>query len=177
MGQHQPILEGCGVAVYHSLVVRIDLLTDISAPIERVFDLARSIDLHMASTNWTGERAVDGVTTGLIGSGQQVTWRGRHFGLMVHHTSEITAYQFPTYFQDSMVRGRFKSFRHDHYFETVGEKSRMRDAMEFVAPLGLLGIVAERLVLEGHLRDLLHRRNKTIRRVAESDEWKSFLGS
>jgi ligand-binding SRPBCC domain-containing protein len=158
-------------------MVRIDLLTEISAPIGRVFDLARSTDLHMASTNWTGERAIDGVTSGLIGPGQQVTWRGRHFGFMVHHTSEITAYQFPTYFQDSMVRGLFKSFCHDHHFEAVGEKTRMRDEMEFVAPFGVLGIVAERLALERHLRDLLHRRNETIRRVAESDEWKSYLPS
>ena len=118
-----------------------------------------------------------GVTSGLIGSGQQVTWRGRHFGVMVRHTSEITAYQFPNYFQDSMVRGLFKSFRHDHHFETVGEKTRMRDAMEFEAPLGVLGIIAERVALENHLRDLLRSRNETIRRVAESDEWKSFLPS
>jgi len=158
-------------------VVRIELLTEISAPIERVFDLARSIDLHMASTNWTGERAIEGVKTGLIGPGQQVRWRGRHFGVIVHHTSEITAYQSPTYFQDSMVRGLFKTFRHDHYFERIGERTRMRDALEFVAPLGILGIVAERLTLESHLRDLLRSRNATIRRVAESDEWRKFLPS
>jgi hypothetical protein len=53
----------------------------------------------------------------------------------------------------------------------------MRDLMEFAAPFGVLGIVAERLALERHLRDLLHRRNETIRRVAESDEWKNYLPS
>ena len=58
---------------------RIVLHTSIAAPIERCFDLARSIDLHMASTDWSGERAVAGVTSGLIGPGQEVTWRGRHF--------------------------------------------------------------------------------------------------
>jgi len=158
-------------------VVRIELLTEIAAPIERVFHLARSIDLHMASTNWTGERAIEGVTTGLIGPAQQVTWRGRHFGAMVHHTSQITAYEFPTYFQDSMVRGLFKRFCHDHYFERVGERTCMRDAMEFVAPLGVLGVLAERLALENHMRDLLLRRNEAIRRVAESEEWKKFLSA
>jgi hypothetical protein len=51
-------------------MTRIVLLTSIAAPIERCFDLARSIDLHMASTNWSGERAIAGVTSGLIGAGQ-----------------------------------------------------------------------------------------------------------
>src|SRR5437899_12648015 len=40
-------------------MTRIVLLTSIAAPIERCFDLARSVDLHMASTNWSGERAID----------------------------------------------------------------------------------------------------------------------
>jgi hypothetical protein len=68
-------------------MVCIELSPRIAAPIERVFDLARSIDLHVASTNWTRERAIAGVTHGLIGAGQEVTWRGRHFGFMVRHTS------------------------------------------------------------------------------------------
>ena len=156
-------------------MIRIEVSTSISAPIERVFDLARSIDLHMASTNWTRERAIAGVTSGLIGPGQGVTWEGRHFGFLVHHTSRITAYERPTYFQDAMVRGLFKSFQHNHYFETSGSTTIMRDRMEFAAPLEPLGILAEKIALEGHMRDLLERRNACIRRVAESEAWKKFV--
>jgi hypothetical protein len=58
----------------------IELATSIAAPTERVFDLARSIDLHTERTAGTGERAVAGVTSGLIGLGEEVTWRARHFG-------------------------------------------------------------------------------------------------
>jgi ligand-binding SRPBCC domain-containing protein len=156
-------------------MVRIELSTRIAAPIERVFDLARSIDLHMASTDWTAERAIAGVTHGLIGAGQEVTWRGRHFGIMVRHTSLITIYERPTHFQDVMVRGMFKSFQHDHFFEASEDATIMKDQMEFVAPLGLLGSLAERIALENHLRNLLERRNACIRRVAESEQWKKFV--
>ena len=45
----------------------IRLRTLIDAPRERVFDLARSIEFHQDSTEGTGERAVDGVVSGLIG--------------------------------------------------------------------------------------------------------------
>jgi ligand-binding SRPBCC domain-containing protein len=156
-------------------MVQLEVFTRIVAPIDRVFDLARSIDLQMASTDWTGERAIAGVTSGLIGSGQEVTWTGRHFGLVVTHTSRITAYRYPRHFQDFMVHGAFRSFCHDHYFEGNGDHCEMKDVMKFEAPWGLLGLVAERLVLRRHMRALLRRRNECIRRVAESGEWRKFL--
>ncbi len=43
----------------------IELKTDIAAPIEVCFDLARSIDFHQLSTGKTRERAVSGVTSRL----------------------------------------------------------------------------------------------------------------
>jgi ligand-binding SRPBCC domain-containing protein len=156
-------------------MTRIELVTRIDAPIERCFDLARSIDLHMASTDWTGERAVAGVTSGLIGPGQEVTWNGRHFGVLISHTSRITAYDRPKHFQDCMVRGRFLRFCHNHFFEVREGLTLMTDVMEFEAPLGVLGLVAERLVLKRHMLGLLRRRNQHIQAVAESDEWQRYL--
>jgi ligand-binding SRPBCC domain-containing protein len=157
-------------------MIRIGLTTQIAAPIERCFDLARNIDLHMASTNHTGERAIAGVTTGMIGAGQVVTWEGRHFGLMFKHTSRITELKFPNHFQDAMVRGMFRSFCHDHFFESRNGGTLMEDVLVFEAPYGFVGKLIERTVLEKHLRLLLEKRNDCIKRVAESDEWKSYLG-
>ena len=156
-------------------MVQLQLTTTIAAPIQRCFDLSRSIDLHMASTNWTGERAIAGVTVGLIGLGQEVTWSGRHFGFRITHTSRITAFESPNYFQDCMVQGMFRRFCHDHYFETRGGKTLMRDVMEFEAPLGLMGKVVENLLLERHMRRLLERRNRCIQQTAESEDWKAHL--
>ena len=42
------------------MTVTIELTTDIGAPIERVFDLARDLDLHARSMAHTGERAIAG---------------------------------------------------------------------------------------------------------------------
>lgn len=152
------------------------MTTIIEAPTERCFDLSRSVDLHTVSTHRTGERAIAGVTAGLIGLGQEVTWSGRHFGFRVTHTSRITALEFPKYFQDSMVRGMFRSFCHDHYFETSEGRTLMKDVLMFEAPLGLLGRAAERLVLQKHMRRLLERRNVSIRRAAESEKWRDYPG-
>jgi hypothetical protein len=76
---------------------KIELLTEINAPIEKCFDLARSIELHIESTKQTGERAIAGKTSGLIGLNETVTWRAKHFGTWQNLTSKITEYNYPNY--------------------------------------------------------------------------------
>jgi len=63
-------------------MVRLEELTVIHAPIERCFDLARSVEVHLAGNVHSGEAAVAmaGVTSGVIGMAQRVTWRAKHFG-------------------------------------------------------------------------------------------------
>ena len=156
-------------------MICIELVTRIAAPIERCFDLARSIDLHTASTGWTGEQAIAGVTSGLIGPEQEVTWKGLHFGVQITHTSKITAYERPKHFQDCMVRGSFRSFCHDHFFDVHNDVTLMKDAMQFEAPFGVVGLLAERLVLKKHMVGLLLRRNQHIQRVAESEDWRRYV--
>lgn len=68
-------------------VIEIELR--ILAPAERVFDLSRSVDLHVRSTAWTHERAVAGVTRGLLSLDDQVTWEAVHFGVRQRLTSRI----------------------------------------------------------------------------------------
>lgn len=155
----------------------LELVTEIAAPVDRVFDLSRSIDLHMASTANTGERAVAGVTSGLIGLGQEVTWHARHFGIWQHLSVQITAFERPTHFADEMLRGAFRRMSHDHHFApwANGEGTTMRDVFRFEAPLGPLGRLAEGLFLTRYLRGFLLERNRTIRATAESEDWKMYL--
>jgi len=145
----------------------IELVTYIHAPIETCFDLARSIDLHKRSTAGTGEEAVAGVTSGLIGAGEMVTWRAKHFGVWQHLTSIISAFEYPVYFRDEMVRGAFKSIKHDHRFERSGDMTIMRDHFEFESPGGLAGKLFNTLVLTRYLTQLLKKRNQVIKEVAE----------
>jgi ligand-binding SRPBCC domain-containing protein len=145
----------------------IELLTQINAPIETVFDLSRSIDLHMESTKQTGERAIAGKTSGLIGSGESVTWRAKHFGTWQNLTSKITEYKYPDYFLDEMVSGAFKSFRHEHHFSSADRGTLMKDVFVFESPFGLLGRFFNWLVLKKYMHDLLAERNRVIKKTAE----------
>jgi ligand-binding SRPBCC domain-containing protein len=116
----------------------IKLSTVICAPPERVFDLARSIDAHQDSTGGTQERAVAGVTKGLIGLNDEVTWEARHLGVRQRLTIRVTAFDRPNYFQDIMVAGAFKRMVHDHQFSMHAGGTLMMDRFEFESPFGLL---------------------------------------
>ena len=153
----------------------IKLETKINAPVERVFDLARSIDLHKDSMSKYDERAVAGVTSGLIEMNETVTWEATHFYIRQSLTSKITALDRPRYFRDSMVSGAFARFDHDHYFEENGKETTVKDVFDYDSPLGFLGNIADFLFVESHLREMLEERNALVKRVAESDDWQKIL--
>ena len=157
-------------------MARIELSTTIAAPRERCFDLARSVELHVRSTSATGERAVGGRTAGLLGPGDEVTWRAWHLGVRQSLSGRISAYDRPRHFRDTMLRGAFARLVHDHFFdEADGGGTRMRDVLEYAAPLGPLGRLAERLFLTAYLRRFLEARNRELKAVAESDAWRQFV--
>jgi ligand-binding SRPBCC domain-containing protein len=159
-------------------VVRFGCRTDIAAPVALVFDLSLSIDAHLGSMRRFGEQAVAGVTSGPIGPGQQVTWQARHFGIRWRMTSRISHLQRPRVFVDEQVSGPFAAFRHVHRFyahphaqgasAATGGVTQLVDVVEFRAPLGLLGRLAEILVLGWYVRRLIESRNGHLKQQAET---------
>ncbi|MDF2989877.1 MAG: cyclase [Microbacterium sp.] len=144
-------------------MVEFELRTVVPAPRERAFARSLDIDLHVASMARSRERAVGGVTSGSIGLDEDVTWRAWHFGVPFRMTSRITELDAPHRFVDEQIRGPFASFRHEHRFEEAAAGTLMIDRVRFVAPLGVLGRVAE-LVLKPYLRRLIADRNAHLAR-------------
>jgi ligand-binding SRPBCC domain-containing protein len=149
-------------------MVHIHLETEIAAPVERVFDLARDIDFHQRSMEQTGERAVGGRTAGLIGPGESVTWRARVLGLTWSLTSRISEFEPPMRFVDEQVSGPFAWFRHEHGFEATPSGTRMVDDWDHAARFGPIGTVVDALVLGPLMRRLLVARNAALLLEAEA---------
>lgn len=148
----------------------IRLETLIDAPPQRVFDLSLDVDVHMASTAPSNERAVAGVTSGRMRLGDEVEWRARHFGLPWRMRSRITAVDEPMSFIDEMQRGPFRRWRHTHRFIPLGGGTRMVDEVHYEAPFSLLGRLVEHMVLHDYMKRLLEARNAHIKQVAEAGE-------
>ncbi|WP_370899183.1 SRPBCC family protein [Chryseobacterium gossypii] len=144
----------------------IYLETQIHAGVRTVFDLARDIDLHQKSTSGTHERAIAGRTSGLIENGETVTWRAKHLGIYQTHTSKIIDMQKPWQFTDIMLKGTFKSLKHQHIFKEKDGGTLMIDILEFESPFGIIGRIFNKIFLENYLRNFLLERNKVIRDTA-----------
>ena len=153
----------------------IHLTSFIQAPIERVFDLSRNIDLHKKSMTESGEEAVAGITNGLIQQGETVTWKAKHLGKTRFHKSRITVMQSPVHFIDEMVEGDFKSFEHSHHFMKIENGTIMIDLLRYEVPYGLVGRLVDRFYLFRYLTKLMENRNLYIKQTAESERWRQFL--
>ncbi|MGA9637215.1 SRPBCC family protein [Flavobacterium sp.] len=148
----------------------IQLTTKIEAPIQIVFDHSRNIDLHQQSASKTNEKAIAGITTGLINKGEKVTWKGKHFGLYLTHKSQITVMDLYRYFVDEMEEGHFKSFKHQHLFKETNGVTTMIDILEYETPFGLFGKLFDFLFLKKHLSHFLLNRNQILKKVSERSD-------
>ena len=161
-------------------MITLEETTYIDAPIERCFDLSRSVEVHLVANIHSGEQAlaIGGILSGLPELSQQVTWRAKHFGVWQNLTSKYTAMQPPTYFQATMIDGTFRSMQADHYFRTLPSgATEMKDLFRVAAPLPLLGPLAELLFLRRYMLALLRERNAVIKQIAESNDWQRYLPS
>jgi ligand-binding SRPBCC domain-containing protein len=147
----------------------IRLETVIAAPAGDCFGLSLSVDAHAASMRRSGERAIGGVTSGIMKLGDTVTWRARHFGIVFRMTSAITEYQYPSRFVDVQLQGPFRRWWHEHTFTaTANGKTVITDVVQFQSPLGPLGCLADRLVLDRYMPRLLRQRNAWLKTTLEA---------
>jgi ligand-binding SRPBCC domain-containing protein len=145
----------------------IKLRTIIKAPLEFVFDISRNIDFHMKSASHTNEQAIAGVISGPIGYGETVTWRGKHFGVYLEHTSKIVEFERPIHFTDVMVDGHFTYFGHQHHFRIENGHTIMIDILKYKTPYGIFGKWFDFFFLKHHLTNFLEKRNQAIKRYCE----------
>jgi hypothetical protein len=161
-------------------MIHFEETTLIDAPIERVFDLSRSVEVHLLANVHEGEQALamGGVTTGLVSLGEHVTWRAKHFGLWHDLTSKATVVNPPTYLQVTMVKGIFRSMQADHLFRSLPSgATELRDIFTIAAPFPILGPIAEALFLRRYMIALNRDRNAVIKQLAESEDWQAYLNA
>jgi len=153
----------------------IHLTTFIAAPVERVFDLSRNIDLHKQSMIKHKEEAVAGIRFGLIEKDETVTWKAKHLFKTRILRTKITEMVKPMVFVDEQAKGDFKMMKHIHHFKTCDNGTIMIDMIDFESPYGALGRGFNKLYLTRYFKNLIRQRNQVIKEYAESDKWEKLL--
>ncbi len=172
---------------------------EVSAPLERLWALSTRVELVK---NTLGMKLIGGTTTGFIGDGSRVVWKGWKFGLPTEHHTLITGFSSPhaagagatlapelhadavgqpvAWFQDSQERGRFDFFQHDHWFRQRQAADGtpvtvLEDQVRFRLPFGPLGRMATKIILQPYIRRLVKRRFASLKQLAEGDGWKQWV--
>jgi ligand-binding SRPBCC domain-containing protein len=148
-------------------IIKHDIYID--APVNVCFDLARNVEVHTETTTKTKEKAIDGVTVGLMENGDTVTWEATHLGVKQKLTAKIIEMEKPYKFKDVMVKGAFRSFSHTHEFIKSGTGTIMKDTFSYKSPFGVLGKIADKLFLEKYMKNFIINRAKELKRIAEKE--------
>ncbi len=144
----------------------------IHAPIERCFLLSTDIELVGQTLRM---KPIEGKTSGKVVAGDKLMWAGWKFGFPQRHETLITRYEPPAFFQDTMGRGRFKRFQHDHSFHQVDSYTLVNEKIRFTMPLGFLGRLVGQYLLVPYISRTLRRRMVLLKKVAETQEWRKYL--
>jgi len=153
----------------------IHLTTFIEAPVERVFDLSRNVELHKESMKKHDEEAVAGTRFGLIGMDETVTWKAKHLFKTRVLRIRITAMQKPLRFVDEQADGSFKIMKHEHHFKSCDNGTIMIDLFHFESPYGTIGKLINSFYLTRYVKKLLQQRNRVIKEYAETNKWRRLL--
>ena len=147
----------------------ITLVTEIHAPIERCFDLCRDLEVHTRTVPHTHERLVGDKKSGLAERGDVLVFEAVHLGVRQRLSSQITEVERPVLFADVALSGAFQSLRHEHRFTAIDGGTLMRDRLEWTSPLGLLGCIADALLLKRYMLRFLVTRNRNLKVIVETD--------
>jgi ribosome-associated toxin RatA of RatAB toxin-antitoxin module len=141
----------------------------IHAPIQRCFDLTRSIDAHVYTARGISGKATKGKTSGLAELGDSTTWSAKFLGLRFKLTTKVTNTQEPFSFSERLERGLFKRFEHDYTLRDLGDgTTELEDAFTFVSPFGWIGATFDNFILQRVLRKVMESRLDDIKQLAEN---------
>jgi ligand-binding SRPBCC domain-containing protein len=89
-------------------------------------------------------------------------------GISIRWESLHTAYDPPRSFEDQQVRGPFRSWHHRHIIEPHPDGAMLIDDIEYDPPLGILGRVFGKFIIDRRLRHLFAYRHAVTRKYCEA---------
>lgn len=97
-----------------------------------------------------------------MGVGTLIDYRLRVRGIPVRWRTEITAWEPPLRFVDEQIRGPYRTWIHEHRFQTIEGGTRMTDTVRYAAPGGRL---VERLLVDRDVAEIFEFRRRVLERI------------
>jgi ligand-binding SRPBCC domain-containing protein len=137
----------------------------VELPIEEAFAFyGDARNLELITPPWLGFE----VTTRApieMGVGTLIEYRLRLHRLPVRWRTRIEAWEPPRRFVDAQIRGPYSLWEHTHTFEEDGPGATIiEDRVRYSIPFGLLGELANRLLVQRDLRQIFDYRRDAVGR-------------
>lgn len=153
----------------------IHLTTFIAAPASVVFDLSRHISIQKDAFSEHRIDAVAGTRFGTLEKGETITWKSHHLYKERLQRIKVVEMSKPEMYVEVQLQGDLVSMRHEHHFKAIDNGMLMIDLLSFETPYGQFGKWFNALYFTRYMEALIHKKNNTIKRYAESDRWKKLL--
>lgn len=139
----------------------------IRASPERVFSFHEQADaLQMLTPPWEKSRVIQAARISEVGS--QAIIEANILGpLKARWIAEHTEFNPPFSFEDVQRKGPFRSWRHRHLIEPHKDCSLLRDEITYELPLGFVGRLLARGLIQKRLQRLFDYRHEMTRRWCE----------
>jgi ligand-binding SRPBCC domain-containing protein len=98
-------------------------------------------------------------------SGTLIDYRLRVRGVPIRWRSRIEEWHENAKFVDRQLRGPYRLWHHTHEFESDGDRTLVRDRVDYALPFGPLGEVAHRVVVARDLRRIFDYRREVVGRL------------
>ena len=104
--------------------------------------------MHTKTSSLTNEKAVVGVTDGLLEKGDTVTWVATDFCIRQSLPVKTVDMERPNHFTDNMVKRAFQSYICTHVFLELSKGILMISTFYYNSPFDILVILADKLFSE-----------------------------
>ncbi len=146
---------------------RIEQRIVIAAPIERVFHFHDDTRNLLRITPPSIKVSIE--TMGKPGLGYEVVLKVRQFGIFTMRWKvRITEYVPPTLMSDEQVSGPFAYWKQTRRLREVDGGTELTDIVEYRPPFGILGRIANALVIRRQVLEMFAYRQATTKRLLES---------
>jgi ligand-binding SRPBCC domain-containing protein len=154
---------------------KIHITSFMNAPVDRVFNLSRSLTLSKLAFKSGKEQLLSSSSSNLVGAGETITLRAKHLGKTREITARVTDLALPDGYTEEQIKGDLKSFRHEYHFKKVDNGTIMIDLVEYEGPRDFPGSIVGKFFLKSYFEKMVKKKNELIRQYAESEKWKAVL--
>jgi ligand-binding SRPBCC domain-containing protein len=101
-------------------------------------------------------------------AGALIDYRLHYRGVPLGWTSQIEVWDPGHQFVDRQLRGPYGLWHHRHTFSEVGAVTVIEDEVHYAAPLGVVGELAQPLLIERDLGRIFDYRHEAVRRIFQA---------